>query len=247
MKPLDRVHLAGIEVSCIVGIHSFERVTPQPLVCELEVGFERRPGRFGASLEGSIDYARLEGLVRFVLEHGHFWLLEDAVEALCATVLAPRTGRPAYCGVRLTKPQALGGRCVPAVSIERWAADFSPELEHNHFGTVDILHEGPACGVYVLHIPPGGSIPAHVHTTLFEAELVLDPGLLLNRRAVAAGEAHVWPAQVVHGYTNPTHTDATILCINRPRFDPKDELLVVPEPDELPDVTAHRMRYFGAP
>jgi len=247
MKQLDRVHLTGIEVQCIVGIHAFERTAAQPLVCDLEVGFERRPGRFGTRLEDSIDYARLEGTVRFVLEHGHFWLLEDAVEALCATVLAPRAARPVQCSVRLTKPLALGGRCIPGVSIERWAEDFAPELEHNHFGTVDVLHEGPACGVYVLHIPPGGGIPAHVHARLFEAELVLDEGLLLNRRPVAAGVAHVWPANVVHAYKNPGAAEATILCINRPRFDPKDELLVVPEPADLPDASEHAMRYFGAP
>ncbi len=247
MDHLDNVHIAGIEVSCIVGIHDFERTLEQPLVCDIEVGFERRPGLFGATLAESIDYARLEGTVRFVLEHGQFFLLEDAAEALCATVLAPQRVRPARCTVRLNKPRALGGRCIPGVSIARSAAEYHPVLEHNHFGTVDVLHEGPACGVYMLHIPAGGLIPPHVHRTMAEAELVFGEGLHLNNVPVASGMAHVWPSDFVHAYMNVHSEETTILCINRPRFDPQDEILVTTHLADLPDTTPFGKRYFGIP
>lgn len=247
MERFDTVHVEGIAVECIVGIHGFERTAPQPLICDITVGFARRPGRFGASLGESIDYARLEGAVRFVLEHGHFFLLEDAAEALCATVLAPQAFQPARCSVTLRKPRALGGRCIPGVTLERHASECTPEKEHNHFGTVDVLHEGPACGVYVLRIPAGGSIPPHVHRTMAEAELVLGEGLLLNNVEVAAGWAHVWPAEVLHTYTNGHTEESTILCINRPRFDPLDEILVEVNEDALPDPAPFGKRYFGLP
>jgi dihydroneopterin aldolase len=232
-------------VECIVGIHAHERVAVQPLECDIEVGFERRPGGFGASLEASCDYSRLEGMVRFVLGHGEFLLLEEAAEALCATALFPHDAQPAFCRVELRKPLALGGRTVPAIRIQRSTDECIPAIETNHFGTVDLLHEGPTCGIYMLRIPAGGAIPPHIHTWLFEAELVWDDGLELNGAAVPAGMGHVWPQDTVHGYINRTEREAKILCINRPRFDPSDEILVTNQTGG--DPTACATRYFGLP
>jgi dihydroneopterin aldolase len=245
MEAFDFVSLRGITVECIVGIHAHERVAVQPLECDIEVGFERRPGGFGASLDASVDYARLEGMVRFVLGHGEFLLLEEAAEALCSTALYPHEAQPALCRVELRKPLALGGRTVPAIRIQRTADECIPAIETNHFGTVDLLHEGPTCGVYLLRIPAGGAIPPHVHAWLFEAELVWDEGLELNGIPVQAGMGHVWPQDVVHGYLNRTGKEGRILCINRPRFDPSDELLVSDRVGE--DAAAHATRYFGLP
>ena len=66
-----------------------------------------------------------------------------------------------------------------------------------------------------------------------EHELVLSDGLLLQGSPVKAGTAHAWPKDFPHVYDNPTEQVRSILCIDRPKFIPEDEVLVEGEPGEL--------------
>jgi dihydroneopterin aldolase len=128
--------------------------------------------------------------------------------------------------------------------VLRYAHEMQYGLERNDFGKVDILHENQDCGVYLLHIPAGGSIPAHIHRKMGEAELVMSRGLLLQRAPVDGGLAHFWPLEFVHEYQNPSEEERTILCVNRPAFDPADEIRVDP-PTAWSDPLPHRKRFFG--
>lgn len=245
----DIIALQDLRVTCLVGIHPHERVTPQPLVVQLKLYFERKPGYFGRTLEESLDYSYVCGDVAFLLESAQFRLLETAVEAICATLLmtppADRPGlRPDAVEISIQKPQALEGKAIPVVTVLRHAEEMHYQVEHNHFGHVDILHENQDCGVYLLHIPAGGQIPAHIHKTLGEAELIMSRGLLLQGEVVDGGLAHVWPLEFIHQYDNPTDVTRTILCVNRPKFDPTDEI-IVPVPECWPDPRPHRKRFFG--
>jgi dihydroneopterin aldolase len=57
-----------------------------------------------------------------------------------------------------------------------------------------------------------------------ESELVLGNGLLLQGRPVARGQAFHWAQGFPHRYDNPTHTEQTVLCVDRPRFIPSEEV-----------------------
>ena len=76
-----------------------------------------------------------------------------------------------------------------------------------------------------------------------EAELVLDQGLECQNEILSAGIAHFWPRELVHTYKNTTDREASILCIDRPKFIRDDEV----ESDEPlgPRNTASPTRYFG--
>jgi dihydroneopterin aldolase len=59
---------------------------------------------------------------------------------------------------------------------------------------------------------------------------VLGPGLLLQGRPVAPGLAFRWPRGLPHRYDNPSASEQTVLCVDRPHFLPDDEVEVpVPE------------------
>jgi dihydroneopterin aldolase len=245
----DIIALQDLRVTCLVGIHPHERITPQPLVVQLKLYFERKPGHFGRTLVESLDYSFVCGDVAFLLEAAQFQLLETAVEAICATLLmTPPPDRPSIrpdaVEVSIQKPQALSGKAVPVVTVLRHAEEMQYGIEHNDFGHVDILHENQDCGVYLLHIPAGGQIPAHIHKVMGEAELVMSRGLLLQGQPVDGGIAHFWPLEFIHQYDNPTEVERTILCVNRPKFDPGDEI-AVPVPETWPDPRPHRKRFFG--
>ena len=247
----DQVELADLKVTCLVGIHAHERLNMQPLIARVRLCLKRCPNGFGQSLEDSIDYSHVAGDLAFLLEAGQFRLLETAAEALCSYLLGPsapdRLSRELEAvEVSLQKPQALGGNAIPNIVISRKRGEYVYSQEQNDFGVVDILHENRDCGIYRLRIKPGGEIPPHVHELMGEAELIMSEGLLLQERPVPEGIAHFWPLQLVHAYRNPTDVERSILCVNRPGFDPSDETIVV-APDVWPDVEPFRKRFFGVP
>jgi dihydroneopterin aldolase len=96
-------------------------------------------------------------------------------------------------------------------------------IEDKPWGHVDVIHETRACGIYRLRIAPGATIPAHEHRATDEAELVVGSGLLLQGRPVLPGTAHRWPRGTSHRYDNPSATEQTVICVDRPAFDPADE------------------------
>lgn len=107
-------------------------------------------------------------------------------------------------------------------------------VERNGFGAAHVLFETATLGLYVLEVAPGAEIPAHYHRVMREDELVLDDGLLQQRRPVRAGDAFTWPAGLVHEYRNPTGAPKRILCIDRPKFIPDDEVVVAGAAELLP-------------
>ena len=121
---------------------------------------------------------------------------------------------------------ALGGAALPSLQLHRAAEEMHYTREDKPFGQVDIVHEGAGYGLYRLRVKPGGFIPTHVHRVMEESELVLGTGLLLQGQPVARGTAFHWPRGFAHRYDNPTDTEQTVLCVDRPRFSPDDEVEV---------------------
>ena len=107
-------------------------------------------------------------------------------------------------------------------------------VEEPGFGRVHIVRETEPLGLYILEIAPGATIPAHFHRVMDEAEMVLDAGLLQQNLRVRPGDAFAWPAGYVHEYRNPTALPKRVLCIDRPRFVPEDEVVVTGAPLLVP-------------
>src|SRR5262245_40620413 len=88
-RPLDEVRISSLKVNCSVGIYSFERNEPQAIELDISLYLDTRKAVGDDGLGGSIDYARLSGELRFILERCRFQMLEGAAEALCRYILAP--------------------------------------------------------------------------------------------------------------------------------------------------------------
>lgn len=243
---LDVIELRGLRADCIVGVYPEERKVEQPLHVDLALFLDTRAAAAGAELSKSLDYARLSGEVRFLLESCRFRLLETAAEALCRFILAPPTedvpqAQVEAVSVRLTKPEALAGAAIPSLEIHRSREELVYEVEVKKWGLVDVLHVSQGCGIYRLRVAPGASIPTHVHHRMDERELILGPGLLLQGAPVVAGSAFRWPKNFPHRYDNPTEIEQSILCVDRPAFIPDDEVEVEAR-ELLPVEPAHFFR-----
>lgn len=244
-RPLDVIELKGLVVDCIVGVYPKERDRPQPLHVDLSLYLDTREAAQGGGLRHTVDYARLAGELRFLLESARFLLLETAADALTRYVLAPPTGDVPHAQVEavsltLRKPAALSG-ALPSLTVFRQRDEVDFEIEHKPFGEVDVVHVSQGSGIYRLRVAPGRSIPTHIHRIMDERELVLGDGLLLQGRPVAAGTGISWPKELPHRYDNPTTTEQTILCVDRPPFLPSDEI-EVDEPEGglvMPETTSY--------
>ncbi len=69
-----RIHIEDLRFNCIIGLHDFERHTPQELVIDLELDYEYR--------DSFINYADLVALIESNLQEEKYELLETALNAL---------------------------------------------------------------------------------------------------------------------------------------------------------------------
>ncbi len=221
-RPLDVISLRGITVDCIVGVYRRERVVAQPLRLDVALFLDTREAAAGGQLGRTVHYGRLEGELRFLLEAGRFELLESAAEALSRYLLAPPTAdaprmQVRAATVRLTKPEALGGRAVPSLQVHRAAEEMHYPVEDRPFGRVDIVYEGEGYGIYRLRIRPGGTLSTPQPSVVEASELVLGAGLKLQGQPVTRGMAFHWPRGFAHRYDNPGECEQTVLRVDRPR------------------------------
>jgi FolB domain-containing protein len=227
-RPLDVIEIRQIAVNCIIGVYPAERSLPQPVELDVALSLDVRKAAATSNLGDTLDYARLVGELRFLLEMAEFHLLETAAESLCRFILAPPTEDLARVAVqavalRLTKPEALGGAGIVSLQIRRVASEYRYDFEEQSFGGVDIIFQNDQVRIYRLRLAPGRSLVTHQHQVRNEAELVLGQGLLLQGRPVRAGTGFRWPRPVAHRFENPGAVALTVLCVQRPSFHSADE------------------------
>jgi FolB domain-containing protein len=236
----DVLRLNDLKVPCIVGVYPQERHKPQLLKADIALFLDTRHAAQSSGLKHTVDYAKRCGEIRFLLQSCQFWTLETAADALAHYLLAPSTPDAPQAElhaveIELTKPQALSD-ATPSLRIHRDSSDVSYESETKDFGKVDIIHVSEACGIYRLRLKPNGTIPAHVHRKMDESELVLGSGLRLQGQPVAPGSVFHWKKDFPHRYDNPTLTEQSILCVDRPIFIESDEVVVDIPVQQLPPV-----------
>ena len=235
----DVVRIEGLEVDCVVGVYPHERHASQPLRIDLAMELDTRAAALGERVGLTVDYAFAAAKMVFLLRSCRFRLLETAAHAITRTLLAPpapgeKRASLTACTLRLTKPGALRGFAQPSLEIRRDATEVTLDEETKPWGTVDIVHETKAAGIYRLNVAPGKGIPLHVHRQMRESEMVLTKGLLCQNRKCPPGTVHRWPREAAHRYDNPTSRWQSILCVDTPRFIPEDEIEVEGEPADVP-------------
>lgn len=229
------IRVEDLRVQCLIGAWPQERHAPQEIRVDLEVVTDGRRAAGTDDLNHAVDYSVLTDTVRFVLQEGHFKLLETGVHMLQRVLLIPPTdpkrARIQEVSVRLTKFGALRDGARAVVESRLTGAELEYEQELKSWGTVDVVGETGDVGIYRLNIAPGQCLPAHYHQQMREAEFVLDPGLSGQwdgaNHTLMVGQRFAWPRGQIHGYQNHSDQTGSLLCIDQPTFIPEDERVVV--------------------
>lgn len=126
--PRDYIDIERLTCRCIVGIYPEERQRPQVLTADIRMWLDLTEAATTGALAQTCDYGAFSEQAAFVLGAARFKLLESA--ALCLVRLAllpPAPGEvrraPAAARASLRKPHILPHPAIPAVTIERRAAD----------------------------------------------------------------------------------------------------------------------------
>ena len=115
---MDRIFVNNLKVECIVGILDYERITPQPLICSLELECDLKKAGETGDLDKSIDYARLSQRVKTYIIERKARLLEELGVELCDLIL--KEFRPKSVSVRLEKTQAVPDTMGVGIQITKY-------------------------------------------------------------------------------------------------------------------------------
>ncbi len=185
------------------------------------------------------DYlSKIRHEIQFLRQHCHFSDEKELANLVLHYLMSEN---------RLGVPQAfLKVHCkIAHKSYELKLESYLQKTEKTSFGWADILLVNKSCGVYRLRIAPHTSIATHIHRRTQEKECALSDGLLLQGKALKAGEIRIWPLNFPHRYDNRTSLEQSILCIDEPAFDPNDEIFVNINVDKLEDLGEENSQAFS--
>lgn len=110
------IGLEGLSVSCIVGCYEEERLQPQEIIVECSVILSDYLKR--DDLSSTVNYEEIMNLIIEAATKGKFHLIELLAETICNGLFA-HFPQVATAKITIRKPQALSGRAVPYVYVER--------------------------------------------------------------------------------------------------------------------------------
>lgn len=115
--PQDVVYVSNLVFDAIIGVLPAERITPQPVCINLEVGVDTRKAAASTDLEDTLDYAALAGEVQALTIAAECLLVETLAEKIAELTLQQPLAQAVTVDVR--KPNALHNADGVGVRIHR--------------------------------------------------------------------------------------------------------------------------------
>lgn len=114
---LDKVFIEGLEIEALIGIYDWERRIRQPLVFDLEMGFDNRIPAASDLIADTLDYKAVSKRLIQYVSASEFGLVETLAERCAELVLTEFA--VSWVRLKLSKPGAVRGARAVGVIIER--------------------------------------------------------------------------------------------------------------------------------
>lgn len=174
----DSITVAGIETRCIIGVNPSERWRLQFIRLQLKLELLGVTAAYSGRLADTIDYSQMTALSRFVLSASRFFLIETAVEALCAVILDVSRASPLEAvTVELAKPEALPGAACVTFAARRTGQTLLVAESQEPFGAMRQIFATGSVVIVSLRINPGCAVPAQLLRQPGAACLALSHGI----------------------------------------------------------------------
>ncbi|MCQ2379583.1 MAG: dihydroneopterin aldolase [Victivallaceae bacterium] len=101
---MDTIFIKGISVMALIGTYPDERLAPQSLKIDVELGVDLSAAAASDELSDAVDYSQIEALVVDVAGRSSFRLVEALAGAIGGAIM--RDERVSMCEVTVFKPGA---------------------------------------------------------------------------------------------------------------------------------------------
>jgi dihydroneopterin aldolase len=114
---MDTIFLEQVKVQTKLGVPAWERMVPQTIILDIEIGYDLSKSCQSDAIEDTIDYGQVVSRIRETLAAHSFQLVEALAEHVCQLIL--KEFQAASVKVKVAKPSVLSGLKALGVVIER--------------------------------------------------------------------------------------------------------------------------------
>ena len=114
---MDKVFIEALEIEALIGIYDWERRIRQPLLFDIEMGFDNRIPAASDAIADTLNYKAVSKRVVDYVSQSDFGLVETLAERVAAIILEEFGVR--HVKLKLSKPGAVRGARAVGVMIER--------------------------------------------------------------------------------------------------------------------------------
>jgi 7,8-dihydroneopterin aldolase/epimerase/oxygenase len=114
---MDTIFLSEVRVETKLGVPDWERLTPQTIILDIEIGMPHSRSCQTDAIEDTIDYGKVVSRIRETLKEHSFKLVEALAEHVCQLIL--KEFNAPWVKVKVAKPAILPGLRALGVVIER--------------------------------------------------------------------------------------------------------------------------------
>lgn len=114
---MDTIFLSEVKVQTKLGVPEWERMTPQTIILDIEIGYDLSKACQSDDVNDTIDYGTVVNRVRETLQENSFQLVEKLAEHLCHLILKEFNAQSVK--IKVAKPTILPGLKALGVVIQR--------------------------------------------------------------------------------------------------------------------------------
>lgn len=114
---MDIIFLSEVKLETKLGVPAWERMLPQTIIVDIEIGYDLSPAGKSDAIDDTIDYGAVVTRLRETLNINSFQLVEALAEHLCQLIISEFNALNVK--IRVAKPGIMPGLKALGVMIER--------------------------------------------------------------------------------------------------------------------------------
>jgi 7,8-dihydroneopterin aldolase/epimerase/oxygenase len=114
---MDTIFLEQVSIQTKLGVPEWERLKPQTILLDIEIGYDLSKSCQSDAIEDTIDYGLVVNRIRETLTENSFKLVEALAEHICQLIL--KEFKAESVKIKVAKPGVLAGLKALGVIIER--------------------------------------------------------------------------------------------------------------------------------
>lgn len=114
---MDTIFLEQVKVETKLGVPEWERMTPQTIILDIEIGYDLSKSCKSDNIADTIDYGAVVSRIRETLTENSFQLVEALAEHVCQLIFKEFGAKEVE--IKVSKPGIIAGVKAVGVIIER--------------------------------------------------------------------------------------------------------------------------------